>query len=203
MNHKAKLFVFEGPDGVGKSTLCSKTTALLKEEGHACECFSFPGQDPGTLGNLVYKLHHDSSRFGVPTVTPTTLQTMHIAAHVDAIETRILPALSKGDVVLLDRYWWSTVVYGTMSGVRSTSLNAMVDLEVSVWNGVLPAIVFNIRRGKPLDRKFDDRIWEALNKNYHEIAMVESSKYEVVTVENDDQLQVVTERIIERMKVTH
>ena len=83
---------------------------------------------------------------GERSVHPVSLQLLHIAAHVDAIENRILPTLRKGIDIVLDRYWWSTWVYGVISGGNVVSLKAMIELEQLHWGGVLPTIVFLVVR---------------------------------------------------------
>ena len=57
-----RLIVFEGPDGVGKSTLAEHLTGRLREAGVPCEHLAFPGRQPGSLGRLVYDLHLASAR---------------------------------------------------------------------------------------------------------------------------------------------
>ncbi len=90
------LIVFEGPDGVGKTTLAKALVKELIRRGTRCDYFSFPGRDPGTLGRLVYEVHHDPGKFGIHHIDPTSLQVLHIAAHLDAIRGRLLPALEEG-----------------------------------------------------------------------------------------------------------
>jgi thymidylate kinase len=99
-----KLIVFEGPDGVGKSTMATGVAAMLTARGTPCELLAFPGREPGTLGLHVYQLHHEPQRFGVVSIPPTSLQLLHVAGHLDAINDRILPALRAGRWVVLDRF---------------------------------------------------------------------------------------------------
>src|SRR5688500_9577461 len=101
-----RLVVLEGPDGVGKSTIAAAIAELASRRGLAVELLSFPGREPGSLGELVYRLHHESTTLGIADLGPTATQTLHIAAHIDAIERRILPAIESGRLVLLDRFWW-------------------------------------------------------------------------------------------------
>ena len=124
-----RLFVFEGADGVGKSTVVEKVAEKLRKSGTDVLVLSFPGREPETLGNLVYAIHHDTTSQGIHEVSPASLQILHIAAHVDCLERRILPALIRGKTVILDRYWWSTVAYGTAVGISWRILNAMIVLR--------------------------------------------------------------------------
>jgi len=60
-----KLIVFEGPDSVGKTTLVSHVKTLLDESQIRTEFLSFPGDRPGTIGKVVYELHHAPEKFGI------------------------------------------------------------------------------------------------------------------------------------------
>ena len=60
-------------------------------------------------------------------------QLLHIAVHVNAIIERIQPALKRGVTIILDRFWWSTWVYGRLDGVSSNTLDAMIGIEQEVW----------------------------------------------------------------------
>src|SRR5262249_49156463 len=97
-----RLIVFEGPDGVGKSTLSAALSEDLRSRGRRLKLMTFPGREPGSVGKLVYEVHHDPARFGVEQLAPVCLQALHIAAHLDAIERRIVPLLEAGTDVVLD-----------------------------------------------------------------------------------------------------
>lgn len=142
----AALFVFEGADGAGKTTLVSALKECLDQHGVECRSFAFPGRQEGSLGNHVYDIHHAPQKFGINSIVPAGLQLLHVAAHVDSIESNILPALRDGHVVLLDRFWWSTSVYGSASGVPSELLQSMTTLESLAWQGVKPTVLFLLDR---------------------------------------------------------
>jgi dTMP kinase len=112
------LIVFKGPDGAGKTTLARELSRRLGDSGVPCEYVAFPGQQHGTLGRLIYDLHHNPKSYGINNINATSLQVLHLAAHVDAIEGQILPALKAGRWIVLDRFWWSTWVYGSALGVN-------------------------------------------------------------------------------------
>ena len=180
---RGKLIVLEGPDGVGKSTLSERLTNRLRETGIVCEHLAFPGRQRGSLGSLVYDLHHEAPRLGLGDVNPTSLQLLHIAAHVDAIEGHILPALRAGTWVVLDRFWWSTWVYGTASGVPERSLEAMIELEQVHWAEVTPDVLFLVERES---RTPDDG--DGLQERYRELANREQSNLRVATLRNDSSV---------------
>lgn len=153
-----KLFVFEGPDNVGKTTLSKAVEQALNASGVPCVRLSFPGDEPGTLGSLVRDLHHQVTPWASMEIAPAALQLMHVAAHLDVIERRVLPLLSAGTTVLLDRFWWSTYVYGQASGIPAAVLRLMLDVEESAWNGIRPAVIFLVeRRSEDVDRTLVDR----------------------------------------------
>ena len=142
MQNLGKLFVFEGPDKVGKSTLAQWFATHLQNSGIRCTLLSFPGNEVGTLGRHVYELHHDPGRFGIDTLSEASLQLLHVAAHIDSIENRIKPLVCGGSTVVLDRFWWSTFVYGLVGGVPRSVLDSMIAIERSVWHPVRPDRLF-------------------------------------------------------------
>jgi len=143
-----KLYIFEGPDDVGKTTIAKSVANILKKT-ESCEYLSFPGKEPNSLGNLIYDLHHDKDKFGISEVDGTSLQTLHIAAHIDCIKRRITPLLEKGISVLLDRYWWSTLVYGEVADCDIEVVRLLIEAEKQVWGDIEPDTIFYIERGFP------------------------------------------------------
>ncbi len=198
---RGRLVVFEGPDGVGKTTLAKALVDELTRRGARCEYFSFPGRDPGTLGHLVYEVHHDPGKFGIHYIDPTSLQVLHIAAHLDAIRVRILPALNEGRTVILDRFWWSTFVYGIVGGVDRDSLDAMITLELKSWTDAQPTVAFLVNRQGPLRREGPDERWRELRAAYENLGWEQAKHYPVETVHNEASLDEAldsTLRVLER-----
>jgi thymidylate kinase len=183
-----KLYVFEGPDGVGKSELSSRFTAMLNERGTPAKLLSFPGKNDGTIGRLVYDLHHAPQSFGVQRVSSSSLQLMHIAAHIDAIETVILPALHAGTSVVLDRFWWSTKVYGLAGGSDKRLLESMIDVELAAWGAIRPCVVFLIERKTPL-RPEPESQWRRWCELYERVSAEEQRRTRIVIVNNNDSIE--------------
>ena len=184
-----KLFVFEGSDGSGKSTLSKCFADYLPSIGILCEHLAFPGNESGTLGRHVYKLHHNPARFGIDSITATSLQMLHIAAHVDAIERRILPTLKQGVSIVLDRCWWSTWVYGVVSDVDLQSLRQMIRLELFHWKQIQPEIIFLIVRDRQRNNDVTSTTNSRLDAAYRELAEKEHCQNSVCIVENNASVQ--------------
>ena len=191
-----RLIVFEGPDGVGKSTLSQALADRLRATGLACERWSFPGKEEGTVGRLVYDVHHEPSAYGLGKITDASLQALHIAAHLDAIERRILPALAEGHWVILDRFWWSTWVYGSVAEVERTTLDALVQVERLHWNDVQPDAVFLIDRSND---SFDSDNRVKLREGYQVLFDKEKSRYPVHRVMNDGPVDESVDRLLEAL----
>lgn len=171
-----KLFVFEGPDGVGKTTTVHAVLNELSLSGNDCESLSFPGNAPGSIGQHIYKIHHEPEKFGIASISPLSLQLLHIAAHIDAIENRILPQLKNQDL-LLDRFWWSTWVYGLAAGIPIKSLELALNIEKEAWKETTPTCVFLLSR--------DGNKNTQLQKLYQDLAEREANNYPIHCVDNN------------------
>ena len=196
---QARLIVFEGPDGVGKSTLCELLAAELQRTERPCELFSFPGRDPGTLGRLVYEVHHDPTAHSVTGLTEASKQLLHVAAHIDSIESRIMPALQQGKWVILDRFWWSTWVYGKIGGVDERLLEAMIVVERLRWSDFLPDVVFLVARQPTVACPDNGR--PILEATYRELFEEETSRHPVRLIRNDGPIGETVSEVLRELAV--
>src|SRR5215472_11654915 len=171
---RGKLIVFEGPDAVGKSTLVRQLRELLERKQIPSESVSFPGDRPGTIGKLVYDLHHGPEKFGIEHISPVGLQALHIAAHLDAITRIILPAVDSGKWVVLDRFWWSTWVYGRAAGIDPPVLDSLISAEKLQWEKCAPSVLFLIQRTRPFGEKSEGGEFATLSKLYRDLSTVEA-----------------------------
>lgn len=184
-NSRRNLYVFEGVDGVGKTSLAKEFYTRLLKLGIKAELFAFPGRNEGSLGQHVYQLHHHPIDFGMTEIDPLSLQILHVAAHVDTVNRYIVPALAAGKVVVLDRYWWSTWIYGLASGVENDVLERLIDVEkASVWKGIIPKLIFLIRREQPL-REEPLGKWNVIRNMYDKRSQENVNGENIAIIQND------------------
>jgi thymidylate kinase len=183
-----QLIVFEGPDAVGKSTLVEYLRARLERMNITAEFLAFPGNSPGTLGKLVYELHHTPEEFGIVKISPLGLQTLHVAAHLDALVQTIIPALTSGRWIVLDRFWWSTWVYGTADEIEPGILDSLIYTEKLLWGGLVPSVLFWIDRTKPLGVAGEEVKFSLLRRLYAKLSASQHGKYEIIHI-GDESLE--------------
>lgn len=178
-----QLLVFEGADAVGKTTISRAVTVALTSAGRRCMWYAFPGREESTIGALVYRLHHEPKALNVNRLTAGSLQALHIAAHLDAIESVILPNLRGGTTLILDRFWWSTWVYGVTSGIEAPVLRALIQAEKAAWGQILPSAAFYVARERPLSTQ-EGVSWTALKLGYEKLIEEEKRSYPIHVIAN-------------------
>lgn len=201
---KGRLIVFEGVDATGKTSLCNDLYGILRKQVKPVRQFQFPGKTPGTLGELVYRIHHHhQDEFSIPTLNPCSKQLLHIAAHIDIIKSAIKPLLREGIWIVLDRFWWSTYVYGHERGISEQALEYMIQLEKEAWGTVLPSSLFLIDSSKPLrDSETDSISWQRKRMVYKELLKSEALQYPcslVQTERGNDARSSAMEKILDKL----
>lgn len=199
---RGRLFVFEGADSVGKSTLCSKIAKKIDEMDHPYSKYTFPGNEKGSLGYHIYQVHHNPTYFGLNSINPTSLQILHVAAHIDLIENRIQPDIKGGKILLLDRYWWSTFVYGKVTGVNLDSLKAMIKLEKNHWGNLKPSIVFYVDREQPLGTVKNLSDWKKIRREYEKLIQDEKAHHKIIRINNESSIDKTVDIILANIRRT-
>ena len=196
---RGHLIVFEGADGVGKTELARRTAETLASLVRPCEYLPFPGRADGSLGLLVYRLHHRPMEVGVLKMTATARQALHVAAHLDGLEDVLLPSLAAGTTILLDRFWWSTIVYGRVDGIPEETITALIALERCGWGDVVPDIILLISREEPLREEPRDA-WQQIATGYKRLAQEEEGRYPIVRIDNAGRPEAAVKNIIYMIK---
>jgi dTMP kinase len=120
----AGVFItFEGGDGSGKTTQIHLLQKWLSDNGHTVVVTREPG---GTdLGNQLRDIILHSTGF----IAPRAEALLYAADRSHHIHTLVRPALERGDVVVQDRYFDSSVAYQGAGRV----LDATEVRELSLW----------------------------------------------------------------------
>lgn len=146
----------------------------------------------GSLAAHVYRLYHTPRRFGVRSMNANAMQLLLTAAHIEVLESVVLPALANGKTVVLDRYWWSTIVYGLEDRVPEPFLDALLALERLTWRRTLPSALFLITRAKGLSSRNTERTKRLrLLRRYRALAHRESAtaRYPIHVISNNGKIQ--------------
>lgn len=102
---RGALIVFEGGEGSGKSTQLRLLSRDLEHQSMPHVCLREPGGTP--LGTEVRRLLLDRES----DIAPRAEALLFMASRAQLVEREIRPALERGDVVLLDRFFLSTYAY--------------------------------------------------------------------------------------------
>ncbi|MFL6004079.1 MAG: dTMP kinase [Nocardioides sp.] len=97
---------FEGGEGAGKSTQTRTLEAWLRSEGYTVRLTFEPGDT--VVGRRVRQIVLDPATGELADRTETLLYAADKAEHVDTV---VLPALERGEVVITDRYVDSSLAY--------------------------------------------------------------------------------------------
>jgi thymidylate kinase len=194
-----QLLIFEGPDGTGKTTLSHRLVEWLTSQGQRARYVSSPGHIDGSLGQHVYRIHHHPEQFGLNEPFPTAKQLLHVAAHIDALHSFIIPALKSGETIVMDRFWWSTVAYGKVAGVDRESLELMVALESHHWSHFSPTAIFLLTRPMPARNENSSSIHESLVAAYAELEANEKGKYCIYGISTGCRIEESMDQILSAM----
>lgn len=103
------FIAFEGLDGSGSSTQSKLLAERLEKNGHPALLTKEPTSDTH-VGKLIREiLQHKWS------VSPEGLQLLFCADRAEHLKTEIEPALKNGQIVISDRYLFSTLAYGGLN----------------------------------------------------------------------------------------
>jgi thymidylate kinase len=182
MKNHGKLYIFEGIDNVGKSSIITALKDKLLSKGILCSTYSFPGKDPQTLGGLVYDFHHDMSRYVSSPVDPLSLQMLHVASHIDIINKQIIPDIRMGKIVLLDRSWWSTYAYGIANDIARSLLKKVISPEIELLKKIKVEKFILVKRDCICD--YSDDFKNSVISSYEELFNKEALESRALIINN-------------------
>ncbi|MCX8038710.1 MAG: dTMP kinase [Candidatus Sumerlaeia bacterium] len=125
------LIVFEGIDGSGKSTQMRRAAAALRSAGWPVVELVEPTH--GEYGCQIRAL----TRPGAQRASPEEELDLFVLDRQENVAQNIRPALKRGDVVLLDRYYFSTMAYQGARGLDPEAIRARNEAFAPRPDGVL------------------------------------------------------------------
>jgi dTMP kinase len=129
---KRGIFItFEGPDGSGKSTQLRILAARLRAGGRTVVETVEPGGTP--IGTQIRRVLLDSKNLEM---RPTTELLLMFAARAQNVDETILPALSRGEIVLSDRFTDSSLVY--QGAARGLGADVVYEVDRIACRGLVP-----------------------------------------------------------------
>jgi dTMP kinase len=106
------FIVFEGIDGSGKGTQIELLKKYFEKKGTKDVLFTFEHTRQGEWSQKIEEIVSGK----VKGVSPEKVQLLFILDRKDHIHNVIAPALKKGIKVFCDRYFLSTLAYGSLGG---------------------------------------------------------------------------------------
>lgn len=137
------FITLEGPEGSGKTSHIPHLVEFLRERGYTV----FPTREPGgtSIGEQIRAVIHDLKN---AEMHPRAETLLYQAARAQIVEEVIKPRLERGEIVLSDRYFDSTIAYQGYghgqdleqvrqlvryaTGGLTPNLTVLLDLEVEI-----------------------------------------------------------------------
>ncbi len=109
---KGKLIAFEGIDGVGKTTQAKLLLEYLETRDYSVKYIKDPSEGP--YGRKIRQTAQSGKR-----LAPEEEYHLFMEDRKENTRDHILPSLNQGDIVLMDRYYYSTIAYQGALGLST------------------------------------------------------------------------------------
>ena len=178
------LISFEGIDGSGKSTQISLLKDYLTTAGKSVHLFREPGGTniSESIRSILLNPEFD--------INPVTELLLFSSARSQLISMEVIPLLNAGDIVILDRFYDSTVAYQGY-GRESKHLDEIHQINRVASHHIVPDVTFYLRLSwdeskkrtehmqKDRMEKSGDAFFERVIQGYDDLAK-EESRYKTI-----------------------
>ncbi len=177
------FIVFEGIEGSGKSTMCSKLYDTLTEIGRTVITVREPGSTPtGEKIACWVKSGKD--------IVPLAELFLFAAARISLVENVIRPALQQGTIVICDRYIYSTLSYQGYG--RGLDRDMIENVNTLATNGLIPDLIVLLdlpaklgiarKSNRDLDRieREDEKFHDKIQAGYLDLAKRDPDRWLVI-----------------------
>ena len=153
-----RLIVLEGLDGAGTTTQAHRLVAQLTREGRAAHVTREPSDGP--VGKLIREMLGGSHAIAGQKLSQGTFGLLFAADRMDHLQREVEPAIARGDTVVSDRWYHSSLAYQGTGADRDwiASLNARARRpELTIFLQVRPEIAAKRRAdAKRREELFED-----------------------------------------------
>ncbi len=108
------LIAIDGIDGAGKTTQCNLLANWLKSEGYSVVVVKEPSKDGKYAKEIRMRSKH---RIFDQSNTPEDELKLFVEDRRENVEKRIKPNLKENKIVIMDRYYFSTIAYQSALGL--------------------------------------------------------------------------------------
>jgi dTMP kinase len=193
---RGRFITFEGMDGSGKTTQMHRLAERLRGMGRTVVETVEPGGPP--ISMKIRRILLDSAN---QELSPPAELLLYFASRAQNVDEVILPGLSRGEIVLSDRFTDSSLVYQGVG--RGLGAEAVYALEAIACRGLRPdlTLLVDVDAEASLGRararnaaqphcetrmddqslEFHRRVWEA----YHDLATREPGRGKIVDGRRD------------------
>lgn len=197
------FITFEGPEGCGKSTQSKLLYEYLKRKGYKVVYVREPG---GTqISEKIREILLNPRNH----ISPTAEMLLYMAARAEVVDEIIKPSLSKGKIVICDRFLDSTIAYqGYGLGVDIKTIKYIGDF---VRGGIKPDLTIlldlPLKKGLRICKRRKDRI-ERRSLGYHlrvrrgylKLVALEPKRIKIIKLDDDKS---VTQEKIRKLVLCH
>jgi dTMP kinase len=196
VNHKGLFITFEGMDGSGKTTQMHRLAARLRSMGRTVLETAEPGGPP--IAMKIRRILLDAAN---QELSPVTEVLLYFASRAQNVDQWIVPALTRGEIVLSDRFTDSSLVYQGYG--RNLGAETIAELESIACRGLKPDLTLlvdvdaeaSLARARArnaaaphCETRMDDQAIEfhrAVWNAYHALATAEPRRVRVVNGRTD------------------
>ena len=182
------FIVFEGLDGSGKSTQQQLLNAKLKSDKISTISFREPGST--IIGNQIVEILQSDQK-----LSPLSELLLFYVSRSAIIEEKIKPALDNHDVVICDRYFYSSIAYQGYG--RGIDINFINQINDQVVKNIIPDLIFYMdinweekknRKGINVKDRFekeDRNFHNKVRSGYKSLAKKDLDKWKIIDAEED------------------
>jgi dTMP kinase len=191
-----RLVVIEGIDGAGTTTQTSRLAASLRERGVPVHATREPSDGP--IGRLLRQILAGAHQ---PT-DATTLGLLFAADRADHLQREVEPALAKGQLVISDRYYHSSLAYQGSEEDRSwiAELNQRARVpDMCFFLSVDPEVAAQRRDDDDRDEELFDRMetQKRVAAGYAEVMRERADSEPITVIDGHMDLDQISHQLLE------